>query len=374
MAIPLVDLQVQYRALSEEINRAVQAVMERGDFILGSEVSAFEEEFAAYCGARYAVGLANGTDALHLCLRACGIGRGDEVITAANSFIASASAISFTGATPVFADVDPRTCTIAPRAIEAAITPRTRAIVPVHLYGHPADMDPILAIARRHGLIVVEDACQAHGAEYKGRRVGSLGDAAAFSFYPGKNLGAYGDGGAATTNDPDVAERLRMLRNYGQRVKYQHDFLAFNSRLDTLQAAILRVKLRYLDAWNERRRQAAALYTARLAPQGVSTPCVSPDVQHVFHLYVIRWRERDALLHALNRQGIGAGIHYPVPIPQQKAYCGLGYQPGDFPVTEALCREVLSLPIFPEITPEQIEAVCAAVTAFLQADSLTLAA
>jgi dTDP-4-amino-4,6-dideoxygalactose transaminase len=359
--IPLVDLKAQYAALTSEINAAVQGVLERGDFILGGEVSAFEKEFAAFCGAGHAVGLANGTDALHLGLRACGIGPGDEVITAPNSFVASAAAISFAGATPVFADIDPRTYTLDPAVVEQAITPRTKAIMPVHLYGHPADMAPLLTIARKHGLKIVEDACQAHGAEYRGRRVGSIGDVAAFSFYPGKNLGAYGDGGAATTNDPDIAEKLRMLRNYGQSQKYHHDFLAFNSRLDTVQAAILRVKLRYMETWNTQRRQAASCYTRLLAEYGLPTPFVAPEATPVFHLYVLRSPHRDATVQALNARGIGAGIHYPVPIPLQKAYASLGYRPGQFPNAEAACREVLSLPLFPEITKGQIEAVCAAV-------------
>jgi dTDP-4-amino-4,6-dideoxygalactose transaminase len=364
MHIPLVDLKLQYAAHADEINRAVQAVMERGDFILGSDVRAFEEEFAAFCQAKYAVGLATGTDALHLGLLACGVGPGDEVITAANSFVASASAISFTGATPVFADIDPRTYTLDPQSVEQAITERTKAILPVHLYGQPADMEAILALARSYGLKVVEDACQAHGAETQGRRVGSLGDVAAFSFYPGKNLGAYGDGGAATTNDPDIAERLTMLRNYGQRVKYQHDFLAFNSRLDTIQAAVLRVKLRYMEAWNAQRRQAAAHYSCLLHDQQIPTPFVTPGNTSVFHLYVIRSQQRDELVRFLNAQGIGAGIHYPIPIPFQRAYCTLGYRPGDFPNAEAACREVLSLPLYPEITPAQIEQVGAAIADF----------
>ncbi len=317
MDIPLVDLKQQYAAHGEEIRQAVEAVMERGDFILGSDVRAFEEEFAAFCQAGHAVGLATGTDALYLGLLACGVGPGDEVITAANSFVASAAAISFTGAIPVFADIDPRTYTLDPNAVERVITERTKAIMPVHLYGQAADMDAILALARWHGLKVVEDACQAHGAEHKKKRVGSLGDVAAFSFYPGKNLGAYGDGGAATTNDPDIAERLKMLRNYGQRVKYHHDFLAFNSRLDTMQAAILRVKLRYMDTWNAQRVQAAAYYTRLLSAQSLPTPYVVPESSHVFHLYVIRSRQRDELVSFLNAQGIGAGVHYPIPIPLQ---------------------------------------------------------
>jgi dTDP-4-amino-4,6-dideoxygalactose transaminase len=364
MGIPLVDLKVQYRSLEGELNRAVQAVMERGDFILGGEVSEFEEEFAAFCGANYCVGMATGTDAIHLGLLACGIRQGDEVITAANSFIASASGISFSGAKPVFADIDPKTYTLDPASIEKAITPRTKALLPVHLYGQMCDMDAIMDIARRHSLKVVEDACQAHGAEWKGRRAGSFGNIAAFSFYPGKNLGAYGDGGAATTNDPAIADHLKMLRNYGQRVKYQHDFLAFNSRLDTMQAAILRVKLRHMEKWNEMRRQAATHYTEILAPKGVPTPSVSPSAAHVFHIYAIRSKRRDELVKFLNGKGIGAGIHYPVAIPLQKAYCELGHQPGDFPHAEAACREELSLPMYPELTREQIEEVCAAVLEF----------
>jgi len=361
MKIPLVDLRTQYHALAGEIREAIEQVMEQGDFILGKDVAAFEEEFAHFCGTKYAVGLASGTDAIQLGLMALGIQPGDEVITAPNSFIASASGISFAGARPVFADVDPTTYTLDPAAVERAVTPKTKAIVPVHLYGQPAEMDAIMAIADRFGLKVLEDACQAHGAEYKGRRVGSIGHAAAFSFYPGKNLGAYGDAGAATTNDPVVAERLRMLRNYGQRVKYQHEFLAFNSRLDTLQAAILRIKLRRLDAWNEQRRAAASVYTTTLRDAGVQTPHVAPNRTHVFHLYVIRTRDRESLLAHLQEHGIAAGIHYPRPIHLQKPYAWLGYGPGSFPVTEQACTEVLSLPMYPEITREQIRRVCDAI-------------
>lgn len=373
MNIPLVDLKAQYNAHGEEIRAAVNAVMERGDYILGSDVSAFEADFAAFCGANFTVGVATGTDALQLGLLACGVGPGDEVITAPNSFVASAAAISFTGATPVFADIDPKTYGLDPRAVERAITCRTKGIVPVHLYGHPVDMDPLMALARKHGLRVVEDACQAHGAEYKGRRVGSIGDVAAFSFYPGKNLGAYGDGGAATTNDPDIANRLRMLRNYGQRQKYHHDFLAFNSRLDTMQAAILRVKLQYMNKWNASRRQAAAAYTRILEERGIATPYVADYVDPVFHLYVIRTSRRDEIVRDLNAQGIGAGVHYPIPIHLQKAYASLGYQPGNFPHAEAACREVLSLPLFPEITQEQIETVCEAVCSLIGRESASIA-
>ncbi|MDA2923806.1 DegT/DnrJ/EryC1/StrS family aminotransferase [Acidobacteria bacterium AH-259-L09] len=364
ITIPLVDLTSQYRSLSSELKSAVQRVMERGDFILGQEVADFESEFAQFCGTAHAVGLANGTDALHLSLRACGIGPGDEVITAANSFVATAAAISFAGATPVFADVDARTYTLDPAAVEKKITPRTKAIIPVHLYGQPADMDPIMELARNHMLKVIEDACQAHGAEYKGKRVGSIGDLAAFSFYPAKNLGAFGDAGAATTNDPELAERLRMLRNYGQRQKYYHDFPAFNSRLDTIQAAILRVKLRHIEEWNARRRQAALVYERLLAETQFSPPSPAPYSKHVFHLYVIRSRRRPELCNFFHQRGISAGIHYPKPVPFQKAYMHLGHQPGDFPVTEAACLEVLSLPMFPEITQTQIETVCRALQEF----------
>jgi len=364
MSIPLVDLKAQYRSVAEEMNAAVQGVMERGDFILGGEVTAFEEEFAEFCGAKHAVGLATGTDAIELGLRALGIGPGDEVITAPNSFVASAAAISFAGATPVFADVDPARYTMDPASIEKAITSRTKALLPVHLYGQPAEMGPLLEIAAKYRLRVVEDACQAHGAEYKGHRVGSLADIAAFSFYPGKNLGAYGDGGAATTNDPAVAEKLRMLRNYGQSRKYHHDFLAYNSRLDTIQAAILRVKLRRMDEWNDLRRTAAARYSELLRSLRIAPPFVAPDSAHVFHVYVIRSNRRDELVEFLNERGIGAGIHYPVPIHLQQAYCELGYEPGAFPNAEAACREVLSLPLYPEITDEQIRTVCDALEAF----------
>ena len=284
MNIPLVDLKTQNQTLTAELIEAVQQVMVNANFILGQQVDDFEVDFAIFCEGRQAVGLASGTDALHLGLRACGIGPGDEVITAANSFIATASAISFTGATPVFADVDPETYTIDPASIRELITDRTRAILPVHLYGQPADMDPIMEIAGEKELKVVEDACQAHGAQYKGKPVGSIGHLGAFSFYPGKNLGAFGDGGAAVTNDPQLADRLKMLRNYGQRQKYEHDFLAFNSRLDTLQAAILRVKLKHLAEWNSKRRAAASLYDQYLDGSKFRFPVIAPYSTHVFHL------------------------------------------------------------------------------------------
>lgn len=358
-AIPLVDLQANYRSLKDEIDAAVAAVMNSCAFILGPDVAAFEREFAAYVGCREAVGISTGTRALHLAMEALGIGAGDEVITVPNTFAATALAIEECGATPVLIDIDPDTYLIDPGRIEAALTERTRAIVPVHLYGQPVDMDAILAIAQRHKLLVIEDACQAHGARYKGRRVGTLGNAAGFSFYPGKNLGAFGDGGLATTDDAELATRLRGLRNYGQSRKYHHDYRAYNARLDTIQAAVLRVKLRHLDRWNAQRQAAAARYRERLAGvEEVVLPKVAPDREHVWHLFVIRVPRRDAVLQALNEQGIGAGIHYPVPIHQMPAFSHLPYKKGDFPITEAYAPTLLSLPIFPEMTPEQVDRVC----------------
>jgi dTDP-4-amino-4,6-dideoxygalactose transaminase len=362
--VPFVDLGAQYRTISGEITEAVSKVLRESDFILGREVSLFEEEFASFCEAKWAIGVDSGTSALELALRAYEIGPGDEVITAANSFIASALAISHAGATPVLVDVDPDTYTIDVAAIEKAITPRTKAIIPVHLYGHPADMDPILQLAQRHGLVVIEDACQAHGARYKGKRTGSLGHAAAFSFYPGKNLGAYGDGGAVVTSDHAVAKRLEMLRNYGQKEKYQHMFRGYNRRLDTLQAAVLRIKLKYLEEWNEARRQHAKTYCRLLAQTGIVVPHASASSESVWHLYVIRIDQRDALKEHLTTRGIGVGIHYPIPIHLQPAYRDLGYRPGDFPVTEDYARRILSLPIYAELTPEIIGRVAETLSEF----------
>jgi dTDP-4-amino-4,6-dideoxygalactose transaminase len=363
MKIPLVDLGAQHRSIGSELESAIHQVIARGDFILGNEVTTFESEFAEYCNTKYGIGLASGTDAIHLSLVALNIGPGDEVITAANSFIASAAAISFAGAKPVFADVDPKSYTLDPESVKERLTDRTKAILPIHLYGQPADMDPILDIAKEHGLQVIEDACQAHGAEYKGKRVGSLGRVAAFSFYPSKNLGAGGDAGMAVTDDQGLADKLRMFRNYGQREKYKHEFLAFNSRLDTMQAAILRVKLKHLDRWNQQRRNAARLYDQWLADSGVITPATLPGRSHVFHLYVIRHPNRDALLRTLQEKEIGALVHYPVPLHLQRAYAQLGYKPGDLPVSEQISREVLSIPMYPEITVEQIEEICSVIGA-----------
>jgi dTDP-4-amino-4,6-dideoxygalactose transaminase len=339
-------------------------VMDSAAFILGPEVSAFEEEFAAYCEAGHAVGLDSGISALELGLRALGIGPGDEVITPANSFIASSSAASFAGATPVWVDVDPATCNLDPAAVRAAVTARTRAIMPVHLYGQPADMDAILEIAADHRLKVVEDACQAHGARHGGRRVGALGDLGAFSFYPGKNLGAYGDAGALVTNDGELAERVRMMRNYGQRRKYEHAFMAWNRRLDSLQAAVLRVKLRHLDAWNQARRRVAGLYDELLAASGLGLPQTAGYAKHVYHLYVVQSPDREGLRRHLEARGIQAGIHYPVPIHLQEAYRDAGRGPGSFPVSEAQAQRVLSLPMYPELTEDQVRRVAESVLEF----------
>ena len=368
LQVPFVDLAAQYSTIADEINETTSRIIQKADFILGREVRLFEEEFAAFSEARYAVGVDSGTSALELALRAYDIGPGDEVITAANSFIASALAISHAGATPVLVDVDPFTHTIDVTGIERAITSRTKAILPVHLYGHPAHMDPIRQLAEQHGLIVIEDACQAHGARYKGRRAGSLGHAAAFSFYPGKNLGAYGDGGMVVTNDADIRKRLEMLRNYGQEEKYHHLTQGFNRRLDTLQAAVLRVKLKYLEKWNAARRWQAELYHRLLAGTALVLPSEAVGAQSVWHLYVIRTEHRDKLKEYLASRGIAAGIHYPVPIHLQPAYKNLGYKRGSFPVTEQYAQRILSLPMYAELTPELIEYVSKTILTFLSAN------
>ena len=362
--VPFVDLGIQYQAIAAEINHAISKVIQEADFILGREVRLFEEEFAAFCDVPYAVGVDSGTSALELALRAFDIGSGDEVITAANSFIASALGVSHAGAKPVLVDVDPYTYTLDVTAIERAITRRTKAILPVHLYGHPAHMDPIQQLADKHGVMVIEDACQAHGARYKGKRVGSLSHAAAFSFYPGKNLGAYGDGGMVVTNDKKVANRLEMLRNYGQKEKYKHLFRGYNRRLDTMQAAILRVKLRYLEKWNAARRWNASLYQKHLEGSGVVVPGEAGGAESVWHLYVIRTEQRDQLKDHLVSKGINASIHYPVPIHLQPAYQDLGHKRGDFPVTEAYAEKILSLPMYAELTGRQIEFVAQTISEF----------
>jgi dTDP-4-amino-4,6-dideoxygalactose transaminase len=362
--VPLVDLKAQHSRLQEPIQRATERVLERADFILGEEVSLFEQEFASYCGVRHAVGVDSGLAALELSLRAFDVGPGDEVITVANSFIATALAISSTGATPVLVDVDPDTYTMDVDALRRAISIRTKAVIPVHLYGQPADMDTIMKIAERQGLIVIEDACQAHGGRYKGRRTGSLGHAAAFSFYPTKNLGGFGDGGMVVTDIPQVTDRLRVLRNYGQREKHDHVVRGFNRRLDTLQASVLRVKLPQLDCSNDSRRQHAARYTELLSGSGILTPAIPDYAEPVWHQYVIRTPHRDALSGFLAKARIATGIHYPVPIHLQTAYRDLGYPAGSFPVTETCARGILSLPMYPEMTSSAVEYVAATIREF----------
>jgi dTDP-4-amino-4,6-dideoxygalactose transaminase len=361
--IPYGDLRAQYRSIKAEIDAAVLRVLDSTQFILGDEVTAFEREFAAYCGTSDAVGVNSGTSALHLALLAAGVGPGDEVITVPFTFVATAAAIVYAGARPVFVDIDPDTCNMAPAQIERAVTPRTKVIMPVHLYGHPADMDPILDLARRHGLTVIEDAAQAHGAEYKGRRCGSMGTLAAFSFYPGKNLGAYGEGGAVVTNDGALAQKIRVMRSWGEERRYEHSVKGFNYRMDGIQGAILRVKLRHLEAWTEARRARAAQYAQAFAASGVNTPIERPDCRHVYHVYAVRLSHRDATRAALQASGIQTGVHYPIPIHLQPAHADLGYQPGDFPASEAAASQVLSLPMFPELTTAQIETVARAVVA-----------
>ena len=365
MTIPFLDLGAAYRELQSGIDAAVARSLASGWHIGGPEVEAFEQEFAAYTQAQHCVGLANGLDALHLALRAMDVGPGDEVIVPSNTYIATWLAVSQCGATPVPVEPDARTFNIDPVLIEAAITLRTRVILPVHLYGQPADMDPILAIARKHGLRVLEDGAQAHGARYKGRRLGTHGDAVTWSFYPGKNLGAMGDGGAVTTNDPQIADRIRVLRNYGSRVKYVNEVQGYNSRLDPLQAAILRVKLAHLDEWNVRRRVIAQLYQTGLAGSGLTLPHVPDWVEPVWHLYVVQHPQRDALHQALEDVGVGTLIHYPIPPHRQQAYVQAGWGQGSFPLAERMAEQVLSLPIGPAMPETDVRQVMDAVKACL---------
>jgi dTDP-4-amino-4,6-dideoxygalactose transaminase len=359
--IPFVDLKAQYTGIKDEVNAAIQGVLDTCQFTLGSEVAAFEEEFAKYCQAQYGIGVNTGTSALHLALLAAGIGKDDEVITVPFTFVATVAAIYYTGAKPVFVDIDPRTFTIDVKAIEGAITDKTKAIIPVHLYGQPADMDPILDIAKRHGLVVIEDAAQAHGAEYKGKRVGSLGDMGCFSFYPGKNLGAYGEGGMVVTSSPEYTRTIRMLRDWGAEQKYQHVLKGYNYRLEGIQGAILRVKLRHLEAWTEARRAAAAHYNELLSGSGVPTPEAMSYARHVYHVYAIRTQQRSEWQQALQAKGIQSGIHYPIPVHLLPAYADLGYSRGDFPHSEQAADEVLSLPMFAELSRAQCEEVSEAV-------------
>lgn len=356
--IPFLDLKPQYQELQAELDGAHWRVMESGWYVLGPEVEAFEQEFAAYCGSRHCIGVGNGLEALHLVLRAWGVGPGDEVIVPSNTYIATWLAVTYAGATPVPVEPNPETFNIDPSRIASAITPRTRAILPVHLYGQPADMDPIMDLARQHGLKVLEDAAQGHGACYKGRRTGSLGDAAGFSFYPGKNLGAYGDGGAVTTDDPELAKQLRILRNYGSHQKYYNEVPGYNSRLDELQAAFLRVKLARLDDWNSSRRQVAAWYLQALPnsfPELV-LPQIPAWAESCWHLFVVQSSERENLQRSLQDKGIGTLIHYPVPPHLQQAYQDLNFRQGDFPLAERMAQQVLSLPMWPQLDPDRLQA------------------
>lgn len=350
--IPFLDLRAQYESIKEEIRAAIDRVLDSREFILGSEVEGFEAEFARYCGTRHAIALNSGTSALHLALLAAGVGAGDEVVTVSYTFVATAAAIRYVGARPVFVDIDAGTFTMDPARIEPALTPRTKAIVPVHLYGRCADMDPILEIARRHGLVVIEDAAQAHGADYNGRRAGSLGDLACFSFYPSKNLGACGEGGAVVTNDGRHTETIRILRDQGQREKYHHVLLGYNYRMDGIQGAVLRVKLRHLDRWNERRRSLAGQYTRRLVEADIRLTEDSGHASSSHHIFPIFTEDRDGLRARLTEAGIGTGVHYPVPIHLQPAYGDLGYRAGDLPESERASRETVSLPMYAEMPDE----------------------
>jgi len=363
--IPPVDLWEQHGPLEAEIMAALREVLRRGDFVLGEALRRFEDRFAAYCGAGQAIGVSNGTAALHLSLLALGIGPGDEVIAPAHTFVATVSAIVQSGARPELVDIEPDTCLIDVREVERAITPRTRAIIPVHLYGQPADMDALARLAADHGLALIEDASQAHGATYQGRRTGSLGDVACFSLYPSKNLGACGEAGVITTGADEVAEAIRTLRDHARTGYYDHARFAFNERLDTLQAAILGVKLAHLDEYNAARRECARLYTQALADTGLILPREAPGRTHVYHQYVIRTPWRDELRDWLRQEGIGTGIHYPIPVHLLTAAASLGYGRGDFPAAERVTSEVLSLPMYPGLRPEQIERVAASIRGFL---------
>ncbi|MBX6325830.1 MAG: DegT/DnrJ/EryC1/StrS family aminotransferase [Chthoniobacterales bacterium] len=369
--IPFLDLQKHHAPLMKEFQRAIHEVIASNAFAGGPFVEKFESEFAAYCGAKYAVGVGNGTDALWLALMALGITEGDEVITVPNTFIATAEAILLCNARPVFVDVDENTFTMDPAELEKALTVRTKAIIPVHLFGQPADMDPILEFARAHGLFVIEDAAQAHGAEYKGRKAGTLGDAGCFSFYPGKNLGAFGEAGAVVTNDPELRKKVQVLRDHGQASKYHHSLMGWNCRMDGIQAAVLSVKLRHLDAANRLRRKHALHYNRALAElEGVLTPTEASYARHVYHVYAVRVRERDETRRLLEARGIGCGVHYPVPVHLQKACSQLGYSAGMFPVAESLAEEFLSLPMFPELTEEQIDHVACSLGEVIGAEAL----
>jgi dTDP-4-amino-4,6-dideoxygalactose transaminase len=374
--VPFLDLTRQYQKIKKEILSATQRVYEKSRFILGEEVSAFEKEFSNYCGLPYGVGVGSGTDALFLALKAAGIGEGDEVVTVANSFVSTALAISFTGANPLFVDIDPKTYTMDPNRLELLLKRekvrntgrKIKAVLPVHLYGHPAEMDSMMEIANRYDLIVIEDACQAHGARYGGKKVGSFGAMGCFSFYPTKNLGGYGDGGMVVTDHRRYAESLRLLRSYGERRKYQHILKGHNSRLDEIQAAMLRVKLKYLDQWNEERRKKAKIYTEKLSPLGVVCPSEKKGVRHVYHLYAIKTRKRESLQAFLKEKRIETLIHYPIPIPLQKAYRELGYRRRDLPLTNLWSRRILSLPFFPEMKEDEMDEVAEGIRCFMNSE------
>jgi dTDP-4-amino-4,6-dideoxygalactose transaminase len=358
--IPFLDLKAQYRQIKTEVDAAIAGVVESAHFVLGPAVRGFEGRFAAYSGTNHCITVNSGTSALHLALLAAGVGPGDEVISVSMTFVATTAAVLYVGAVPVLIDVDPVTWTMDPELIEAAITPRTKAILPVHLHGLIADMDPIIEIARRHKLMVIEDAAQSVGAEYRGRRAGSIGDIGCFSFYPGKNLGAYGEGGAIVTNNPEIAEKCRMLRDWGQQAKYQHVLHGYNYRMDAVQAAVLGVKMGYIEAWTEARRAVAAEYDRLLAPRGYQRPRPPSDCRHVFHVYAVQVPERDAVQYGMTDVEIETGIHYPIPVHLQKAYETLGYRRGDFPITEAITKRFLSLPIYAELSLDQAGEVVAA--------------
>jgi dTDP-4-amino-4,6-dideoxygalactose transaminase len=352
--VPYFDLTAQYHDLRDEIREAIDRVCNKAAFILGEEVERFEKAFADYCGVKHCVGLNSGTSALHLAMLSAGIGSGDEVITSANTFFATAEAVCYTGATPVFADIDPATANIDPERVEAAITKKTRAISPVHLYGRPANLDAIMKIAADRGLLVIEDACQAHGASYEGKRVGGFGHSAAFSFYPGKNLGAYGEGGALTTNDDEVAALLRALRSHGEATRYLHKYLGYNYRMDGFQAAVLNVKMKHLDEWTAKRRAFSSLYRTLVSDAKLDLPQDSPDAECVYHLFVAYVEDRDRVRKSLEERGVQTAVHYPIPVHLQEAMAHLGFKEGSLPHTERACQRVLSMPLFPEMTEEQV--------------------
>ncbi len=377
MKVPFLDLKPQYLAMKDEIHAAIQQVLDATAFAGGPFVAQFEKEFASFCGCREGIGVGSGTEALWLCLLALGVGPGDEVITVPNSFIATSEAISQTGAKVAFVDINPQTYNLDPNKLEGYLknrhalcsmrsANRPKAIIPVHLFGQPADMDPILEIAKKYDLAVIEDACQAHGALYKGKKAGSLGDAGCFSFYPGKNLGAYGEAGAAVTNNPEMAAKMRMIRDHGQSKKYHHDLIGWNDRMDGIQGAVLSAKLKHLPAWNEARRKNARLYTSLLNhADGIVVPEEAPYARHIYHIYAVRVQNRDKLMTALGEKGIGCGIHYPIPIHLTEAYRFMGLERGSFPAAEKCADEFLSLPMFPELAEEQIEYVCSEIKRLL---------